>query len=65
MPDIAMCANTECPLRNHCYRFRAVPSEYQSYMAFAPDADGVCKSYIEIHYGDRLMPITEEEESNG
>ena len=35
MPDISMCSNDECPLKNSCYRFMATPSEYmQSYTKF-------------------------------
>lgn len=63
MPDITMCSNSECPFRNHCYRFRAVPSEYQSYTRFEPDADGRCESYIEIHYGDKLATNTEKRQA--
>lgn len=37
MPDITMCANNECPLRSHCYRYLAVPDEcWQSYSYFIP-----------------------------
>lgn len=28
MPDITMCANKQCPLREKCYRAMAVPNEY-------------------------------------
>lgn len=34
MPDIAMCCNDMCPLRNDCYRYKATPSEMQSYAFF-------------------------------
>ena len=35
MPDIALCTNELCPLRNECYRALAKPSEYlQSYSRF-------------------------------
>lgn len=47
MPDIAMCLNEECPLKETCYRFTATPSEYwQSYMDFKYE-DG-CKDYIKV-----------------
>ena len=36
MPDIAMCDNKKCVLRNICYRYRAVPDCYQSYSVFEP-----------------------------
>lgn len=34
MPDITMCCNRDCPIRNKCYRYRAVPDEYQSFAFF-------------------------------
>lgn len=35
MPDISMCANTACPMREICYRYRAIPDEYaQTYANF-------------------------------
>ena len=35
MPDISMCINTECPLRQSCHRYTAIPSEYrQAYTTF-------------------------------
>lgn len=43
MPDISMCMNTTCPLRDKCYRATAVPNEYtQSYSVFNLNADGTC-----------------------
>lgn len=37
MPDITMCVNTECPLRDKCFRYRAKPDEWQSYSDFKPE----------------------------
>lgn len=38
VPDIAMCANHNCPARAVCYRYRAIPNELrQSWMEFAPE----------------------------
>lgn len=37
MPDITMCVNKQCPLRAKCYRYRAVPSTWQSYAKFEPE----------------------------
>lgn len=34
MPDISMCKNNKCPLKETCYRYRANPSSYQSYANF-------------------------------
>ena len=36
MPDITMCLGEDCPKRNHCYRFKAAPDEYQSYFSHPP-----------------------------
>lgn len=47
MPDIAMCMNQECPLRERCYRFKAEPNPYrQSYLVdMKPQADGTCTHF--------------------
>lgn len=65
MPDIAMCAGvkfrSECPLRENCYRFRAIPTEYrQAYFTEAPfeiqDSLSVsCDYYIPLQKGDRIL----------
>lgn len=34
MPDITMCVNTKCPIREFCYRYRAKPDERQSFAMF-------------------------------
>lgn len=35
MPDISMCQQSNCRVRNNCYRYRAIPSEFrQSYIVF-------------------------------
>lgn len=37
MPDITMCENKECPLKDKCFRYTATPSEHiQSYSYFKP-----------------------------
>jgi hypothetical protein len=33
-PDISKCANNRCPLRDRCYRFTSLPSDWQSYADF-------------------------------
>jgi hypothetical protein len=55
MPDIAMCANLECPKRGECYRFRATPSAFQSYAAFKPEPDGSCLRFSQISEGERAV----------
>lgn len=34
MPDITMCINKDCPIRSVCYRYRAKPSDWQSFAKF-------------------------------
>ena len=35
MPDISMCFSSECKIKEKCYRFKAIPSDYnQSYSTF-------------------------------
>lgn len=49
MPDIAMCRNITCPLRESCYRFTAKPKQFrQSYAHFTPNPDGSCDHHITI-----------------
>lgn len=47
MPDITMCLNNQCPSREHCYRYRAVPSHFtQVYAAFmVVEGRDRCNSY--------------------
>jgi hypothetical protein len=39
MPDISMCQNKECQNKEKCYRYKALPSTWQSYMKFDPKED--------------------------
>ena len=46
MPDISMCANHYCTLKETCYRYKATPSEFwQSWNNRTQDKDGNCDSY--------------------
>jgi hypothetical protein len=44
MPDISMCSNNKCYLKDKCYRYTAKPHEYrQSYSSFDyDDSQGSC-----------------------
>ena len=46
MPDISMCKNEKCPLRLKCFRYMAVPYEYQAYAGF--EYDNGCDYFMEI-----------------
>lgn len=46
MPDISMCQNEECPLRESCYRYLATPFiPRQAYADFKPNDKGECSYY--------------------
>jgi len=46
MPDISMCANEKCTLKNDCYRYTAKPDEFwQQYGSFKQDDKGECRHY--------------------
>jgi hypothetical protein len=55
MPDISMCKSSWCPKRETCYRFRAVPSQRQSYISPTEVGDS-CTHYAPIQKGDVLRP---------
>lgn len=51
MSDITMCAGTNCPLKEGCYRFTAPKNEYrQSYFTIVPIVEGVCEHFYEDMY---------------
>ncbi len=57
MPDISMCDDEKCHLKNKCYRFRAIPSEHrQSYFLQSPRKDYECDYFCQIEKGDKLNP---------
>lgn len=51
MPDISMCKGENCPLKEKCYRFKAIPSEFwQSYFSEIPysfESNG-CEYFWEV-----------------
>lgn len=52
MPDISMCLDHKCPLRETCYRYKATPSKWQSYTGFVYDCDACeCIYYVEYVKG--------------
>jgi hypothetical protein len=55
MPDIMMCDDDKCHLKNKCLRFMAIPSEYgQIYFAETPRKDYDCDYFCPIELGQRL-----------
>ena len=48
-PDITMCKGRMCPLKNTCYRYRAIPSEYrQSYFLNEPNNGDTCEYFYSL-----------------
>ncbi len=47
MPDITMCQNEACTLKEVCYRYKATPSERQSYAVFS--GGEWCKHFWPVH----------------
>ncbi len=43
-----MCPGNDCPLKETCYRYKAEPSDYQSYFIDTPYYSGICEHYWEI-----------------
>ena len=62
MPDISMCKNFQCPLKDNCYRYVAKPSFHQTYADFKYK-DG-CDYYWEFKGSrdilNQLMDIVNE-----
>lgn len=50
MADITMCQNNICPIRQNCYRYRAIPNEkWQSYSNFSFDNEkSECEHFFKI-----------------
>lgn len=47
MPDIAMCANDDCPMAKKCHRHEAVSKgSGQVYADFEPNEHGICIAFV-------------------
>lgn len=59
MPDITMCYGDTCPLRQRCYRYRAITAGRQSYFGSLPfdAARGTCDDFWDIA---RLEPSEDD-----
>jgi hypothetical protein len=57
MPDITMCDDRNCGIRNKCYRFRAIPDEWrQSYFrGSVRKPNEPCKHFVALEGGDILQ----------
>ncbi len=48
MPDITMCFGKDCPLKESCYRFKAMANVYgQAYFGKTPYKNSKCDYYWE------------------
>lgn len=45
MPDISMCMNEECNIKEKCFRYMATPDKIQSYSRFNEDNQKKCGYY--------------------
>jgi len=45
MCDITLCTNKDCVKKNECYRFMAIPNEFQLYNPFI---EMPCKHFMHI-----------------
>lgn len=49
MPDISMCKNESCSIKEKCYRFMAAPNPmWQSYSIFRQNEDQTCDFFLTI-----------------
>jgi len=56
MPDISMCKNEECIIKDKCYRYTAIPNPYfQTYAGFQPTKGDIGSSYC-----NHFMEIKDE-----
>tara|TARA_R110002020_G_scaffold15980_3_gene56754 strand:- start:1371 stop:1559 length:189 start_codon:yes stop_codon:yes gene_type:complete len=49
MPDISMCEGKHCKLKQHCYRYRAIPNKYrQSFIVLDKESQQDCEYFYDI-----------------
>lgn len=65
MSDIAQCLVSSCPKAKECYRFMAIPNEWQSYMEF----QNICKEsndwqWFYVIDGKPVRELIEEKEGD-
>ena len=51
MPDITMCDNISCDMREQCYRFMATPDARQSVTTFMPISKTECEYFMPLKRG--------------
>lgn len=61
MPDISMCRGHGCPLKNDCYRYRAIGGQWQSYFMDSPIENDKC-AYFEPIEDRRIYTLDQMQE---
>lgn len=61
MPDISMCADSKCPARVGCYRYRAKPSDWQTYADFGRGTKNRCPDWLPIFDESKIRPMPDIE----
>lgn len=56
-----MCLGTDCPWKNKCYRYRAIPSYPQWYID-PPIEEGECAAFISIGNKKDIRKVSDIEE---
>jgi len=65
MPDISMCGDRKCLLKENCYRFKAKPNpDYQAYGGFKYDKGSGCEHIIPMLPATELLDTTDDITAN-
>jgi hypothetical protein len=62
MPDITMCTGGDCVKRHSCFRNRAKPNHYQSYMMPPPNNGDNCEHYWKFKDDKELAELNKAHE---
>lgn len=64
MPEITMCNGGDCPLKETCYRFKAMKKVYgQTYFLSQPQKNGECGYYWKVD--NKVQSWLSIEDKNG
>lgn len=62
MPDISMCMGDDCPKKEGCYRYRAIPWFRQSYFSVPPYDGEECRYFWPLE-GQRIRSLDDIEKN--
>lgn len=57
MPDITMCNNNKCTLKEDCYRYTAKPNPYRQSYADFKQIEGDCEHFLNIKITSHIKNI--------